>query len=198
MYPQSTDDATETDPLQSSSDITSVGFPGLNQQYARRLGPEGEEADDIIGPDGHTEQLPPYTRYPDGSEAGPLPPKQRSASILPAGSRISHISVDVPQTANSANSMTDALLSSRAPVDGVSESLDGPGSPVVRSRRGKLVRRSKKRTCFGHLPVWAVALMIAFLVIAAATVGAVIGRLFPHHTDDTTVTPMPGSNGSES
>ena len=34
-----------------------VGFPGLNNGYHRVLGPDGEEQD-IIGPDGHTEQLP--------------------------------------------------------------------------------------------------------------------------------------------
>lgn len=42
-----------------------VGFTTAADQYQRRLGPEGEELADIIGPDGHTEELPPYTRYPD-------------------------------------------------------------------------------------------------------------------------------------
>ena len=44
------------------------------QSYQRRLRPDGEDADDLIGPDGHTEQLPPYTRYPTD-----LPPKERNA-----------------------------------------------------------------------------------------------------------------------
>lgn len=43
-----------------------VGFPGVAADpYRRRLGPEGEEMGGLVGPDGHTEELPPYTRYPD-------------------------------------------------------------------------------------------------------------------------------------
>ncbi|CAI6340556.1 unnamed protein product [Periconia digitata] len=45
-----------------------LGFTGLNASvgtgYRRQIGPDGEEQD-IIGPDGHTEQLPPYSRYPE-------------------------------------------------------------------------------------------------------------------------------------
>ena len=47
---------------------------GTSQTYQRRQGPDGEGADDLIGPDGHTEQLPPYTQYPND-----LPPKERIA-----------------------------------------------------------------------------------------------------------------------
>lgn len=42
-----------------------VGFVNAPDPYQRRIGPEGEELAGIIGPDGHTEELPPYTRYPD-------------------------------------------------------------------------------------------------------------------------------------
>ncbi|GJC81297.1 hypothetical protein ColLi_04135 [Colletotrichum liriopes] len=42
-----------------------VGFAGRSDGYHRRLGPEGEEIADLIGPLGHTEELPPYTRYPE-------------------------------------------------------------------------------------------------------------------------------------
>ncbi|KAI6379415.1 hypothetical protein MCOR25_001999 [Pyricularia grisea] len=43
-----------------------VGFPGIaTDNYRRRLGPDGEEIGGLIGPHGHTEELPPYTRYPD-------------------------------------------------------------------------------------------------------------------------------------
>ncbi|TLD28741.1 hypothetical protein PspLS_03227 [Pyricularia sp. CBS 133598] len=42
------------------------GFPGIaTDSYRRRLGPDGEEIGGLIGPHGHTEELPPYTRYPD-------------------------------------------------------------------------------------------------------------------------------------
>lgn len=42
-----------------------VGFTGLGTAYQRRIGPDGEDAGDLIGPLGHTEELPPYTRYPE-------------------------------------------------------------------------------------------------------------------------------------
>ena len=61
-----------------------VGFPGLNAGYHRVLGPDGEEQD-IIGPDGHTEQLPPYSRYPDEGPTKASMAAQASASrVIPA------------------------------------------------------------------------------------------------------------------
>ncbi|ETS74304.1 hypothetical protein PFICI_14170 [Pestalotiopsis fici W106-1] len=64
MYPQNTAAASDV-PEGRASPVIPVGFTGAVDNYQRRLGPEGEEAGDMIGPDGHTEQLPPYTRYPD-------------------------------------------------------------------------------------------------------------------------------------
>ncbi|KAK0673053.1 hypothetical protein QBC41DRAFT_215948 [Cercophora samala] len=64
LYPQS--DGVETGAM---PDAVPLGFHGLPDQYRRRVGADGEEAGDIIGPDGHTEQLPPYTRYPDEAYA---------------------------------------------------------------------------------------------------------------------------------
>ena len=51
-------------PVPAVQSAIPVGFPGLNTGYHRQIGPDGEEQD-IVGPDGHTEQLPPYSRYPD-------------------------------------------------------------------------------------------------------------------------------------
>ncbi|KAK7747324.1 hypothetical protein SLS53_001577 [Cytospora paraplurivora] len=65
MYPQNpfTDTSSAVDA--PTVPIIPVGFVNNTDPYQRRLGPEGEEVADIIGPDGHTEELPPYTRYPD-------------------------------------------------------------------------------------------------------------------------------------
>jgi hypothetical protein len=62
MYPQGT---AASESSTAPPTVIPVGFPGIPDQYQRRIGPEGEDIGDIIGPDGHTEQLPPYTRYPD-------------------------------------------------------------------------------------------------------------------------------------
>lgn len=85
-----------------------VGFPGLNNGYHRVLGPDGEEQD-IIGPDGHTEQLPPYSRYPD---AGPT---KASMAAEASASRI------VPAPLNSATDLEDPFHTPTSPASPVSE-----------------------------------------------------------------------------
>ncbi|KAF3007396.1 hypothetical protein E8E13_001860 [Curvularia kusanoi] len=85
-----------------------VGFPGLNNGYHRVLGPDGEEQD-IIGPDGHTEQLPPYSRYPDEG------PTKASMAAEASASRI------VPAPLNSAMDPEDPFHTPTSPVSPVSE-----------------------------------------------------------------------------
>ncbi len=65
MYDQNIE-PTDAAPAQS---VSVVGFPGNQDAYQRRIGPDGEEAGDLIGPLGHTEELPPYTRYPEETYA---------------------------------------------------------------------------------------------------------------------------------
>jgi hypothetical protein len=82
LYQQTTfeepEDIEEHPPRQSIP----IGFTGIPARFQRRTGPEGEELD-VIGPDGHTEQLPPYSRYP---EAGPMPQKTAMVNISPVSS----------------------------------------------------------------------------------------------------------------
>ncbi|CAK7263062.1 hypothetical protein SEPCBS57363_000377 [Sporothrix epigloea] len=63
MYPQNTVASSNSTPVTVPG--VPVGFPGVVDNYRRRIGPDGEDIADLVGPDGHTEQLPPYTRYPD-------------------------------------------------------------------------------------------------------------------------------------
>lgn len=62
MYPQNPVEVVSPQPVVPA---IPVGFSNVPDMYQRRLGPEGEEVAAMIGPDGHTEELPPYTRYPD-------------------------------------------------------------------------------------------------------------------------------------
>ena len=185
LYPQSTAAEGESDPLMASTDIASVGFPGLGQQYARRLGPDGEDADDIIGPDGHTEQLPPYTRYPDRrGETRSLQTKERAIPVTETSAPSSpELGWTPPMTA----SMTDALLPGRARCDGDAPAVDNDNtSTETESTKEKWTKKSKKRTCFGRLPYWSLCLMVFALVILAAMVGALIGHFIPsrQHSDN--------------
>jgi hypothetical protein len=79
LYQQTTFE--EPEEIEESPQPVPVGFFGrpTNGQFRRRTGPEGEELD-IIGPDGHPEQLPPYTRYP---MAGPIPGKSSNEAVSP-------------------------------------------------------------------------------------------------------------------
>lgn len=170
MYPQVTASSDEIDPLNTSADIASIGFPGMRQQYRRRLGPDGEEADDIIGPDGHTEQLPPYTKY---AITAPMPPKiQTHETNVPSSSSSTQ---EAYHAANSATSMSDRLL---PPITyGSSPEVGGGGSQSIGPHRQKWSEKSKKRTCFGRLPLWVVVMIIVALIIMSAVMGGVIGRL---------------------
>lgn len=85
-----------------------VGFPGLNNGYHRVLGPDGEEQD-IIGPDGHTEQLPPYSRYPDEG------PTKASMAAEASASRI------VPAPPNPTVDSEDPFNAPASPVSPISE-----------------------------------------------------------------------------
>lgn len=61
LYPQNTAMNEEL-----ASQHIPIGFPGHAITYQRQVGPDGEEIGDLVGPLGHMEELPPYTRYPAG------------------------------------------------------------------------------------------------------------------------------------
>lgn len=62
LYPQTTVPIDD-----SNGEHIPVGFSGMGGSYQRQIGPDGEDAGDLIGPLGHMEELPPYSRYPEGS-----------------------------------------------------------------------------------------------------------------------------------
>ena len=68
LYPQNTIAGEET-----HDQNIPIGFPGMGGGYQRQIGPDGEDAGDLVGPMGHMEELPPYTRYPDGSQGSGSP-----------------------------------------------------------------------------------------------------------------------------
>jgi hypothetical protein len=127
MYSQSgLDDETPIQPMQAIQPSVPpiqtampVGFPGLNNGYHRVLGPDGEEQD-IIGPDGHTEQLPPYSRYPDEG------PTKASMAAEASASRI------MPAPLNPAIDPEDPFNTPVSPVSPLSEaSFSAPALPAA-------------------------------------------------------------------
>ncbi|MCJ1386648.1 hypothetical protein MMC17_009774 [Xylographa soralifera] len=172
MYPQNTLLEPETSPATAIVPIAPVGFPGLGQHYTRRLGPDGEEADDIIGPDGHTEQLPPYTKYPDTAVT-----KERYAPDAPDSEESSASPLTRAETPAVQGLVDEGQASDDDNVEINVAAAGAAGQPIWRgTARQRWTRRSKKRTCCGTVPRWAVILIVVLAVLLAVVLGGVIGK----------------------
>lgn len=184
MYPQNTVPEDEIGPATRLEPPMPIGFPGRSQDYRRRLGPDAEDADDLVGPDGYTEQLPPYTRYPDD-----IPPKEGApgpASILSAERGESGRSEETLM--NPFRSRESLPHSAEAPPQHLAQlhsSTDvtavASSDPSQQDQGGNFKERvkeqGKRRICYGKVPFWVVA-VIALLMIAvlAGTIGGVVGN----------------------
>lgn len=158
-----------------------VGFPGSNQQFRRQIGPEGEEQD-IIGPDGHTEQLPPYSRFAEESNHKTI-----------AGGTLSAIGEsDGPgghPTSPGVSERNSGVRDSR--MTGASDTAElNPGGSMPREnfeqersekRWNEKSWREKRKTKVLGVPLWFVLLLVATLVVIAVICGGVIGGVLGEH-----------------
>ncbi|KAK7991860.1 Glucan 4-alpha-glucosidase [Apiospora saccharicola] len=208
MYPQNTVPGVESTEDRITPAPIPVGFPGAADQYQRRIGPDGEEIADMIGPDGHTEQLPPYTRYPDEAylrKAVALESSTPAAAPAPTTSP-----PPPPQSPGHASSRSipgagGLGLATRNPEFASTEDLhlNGANSPLsrnsVRSFQSEVShhdintaamsitnekeklndwQRAAKRKVWGVVPCWAIALTAIVLVMLAVVLGAILGTFF--------------------
>lgn len=191
MYPQNTVPEDEVSPVDGITPAP-VGFPGLSQDYRRRFGPDGEEVADLVGPDGHTEQLPPYTRYPND-----LPPKDAIPAVPPTAlSAVSPVSPvaaqgNHPEASQDTLTAQDTLVAAqsniseiRSPaVDDSSTELNqipanAPAQPDESGNfKESITEKSKRRVCWDRLPIWAVVLL---LLVVGILIGSVIGGILGH------------------
>lgn len=181
MYPQNTVPETESVHDEQAAAPVPVGFPGLNNNYQRRLGPDGEEIADIIGPDGHTEQLPPYSQYPEEAFAR----KARPMVQLPAASGAGGIGLATrdPEFASREDlNSPDSRLSSRS-LTVVDSGSQINTAAVVVSEKPTLKRWQKfaKRKVCGIVPAWALILAASVLVVFCIVLGSVLAALKPKH-----------------
>lgn len=182
MYPQDTTAGNET-PVPVTA--IPVGFLGGRDEYQRRIGPDGEEAGDIIGPMGHTEQLPPYTQYPMESFGKSM----RGIPHLPGAGGMglatrnpefaSREDLTSPQSRQSTRSLTSSSSGHNINLGAMGESEKLP------EKRWKQIARKK---LWGIVPVWSVvmaAIVLFLFVVILATVLRVLGskhRPPPHHS----------------
>ena len=179
LYPQNAVPEDEGSPGQPQS--IPIGFPGHGQghTYQRRLGPEGEDAEDMIGPLGHTEPLPPYTRYANElpSRAGMGPPRD----ITPRPSSQQQHSQESIAEAPSDHSVNRELLNPPGPT--LTHSTAAPPSEQRESSghtKEKITEQGKRRVCGTRVPLWLLVVVVSVLV-CAIIVGGVLGARARNH-----------------
>jgi len=207
MYPQNVVEDEEPVPVPQA--VIPVGFPGTATAYRRQIGPDGEEQD-IIGLDGHTEQLPPYSRYPD---QGPT-----KASMAAEASATNVDAVPDPRTASDDTLLTNDLPSPVSPMSpitpvapiipamlpprrpetqtgGVADprpATDSESASLLTDEGGALEKvepaRSlkkvnwRKKKLWGKVPVTLALFLFVLLIILAVILGAAIGSFFAKQT----------------
>ncbi|CAM1506507.1 Fc.00g061480.m01.CDS01 [Cosmosporella sp. VM-42] len=173
-----------------------LGFNAAGDTYQRQLGPDGEEAGDLIGPLGHMEELPPYSRYPDNAYV-PKDPPQAQAQVpnQPANNE--------PPTPDNAIAGAGGIgLATRNPEFSSTEDLALSRShPSIRSNRSEISehdingaarnitekpnqskwQKRAKNKLWGVVPYWAICLLTVGLIIMGIIMGAVIGTLLSRH-----------------
>ncbi|KAJ5095508.1 hypothetical protein NUU61_004864 [Penicillium alfredii] len=163
MYPQNV--------VEEGMDDTAIplGFPGHNPPYQPPVGRRDDDVGDIIGPDGHTEPLPPYSRYPTGAV-----PKPSGAEAMADTTTAS----DEHQLNPASGDPPVSEVSSRALVpEAVPSHERGADEPApttgVMAFEEKLKRKGKQTACCG-LPVWTLVLVGTVMLIGGC-IGGVIG-----------------------
>ncbi|KAI2628812.1 hypothetical protein GGR54DRAFT_364823 [Hypoxylon sp. NC1633] len=198
MYPQNTLTEAGGMPNQTAQADINVGFPGTTDNYQRRIGPDGEDVADMIGPDGHTEQLPPYTRYPDETynrkALGLDTPQPAAAPVQPMLAIPGAGGIGLA-TRNPEFASTDDLGGLNSPLsrqsvrsftsEGSQRELTAnsvPDSEVTNEKKSlKEWQVTAKRRVWGIVPCWAIVLAAVVLVLMGIILGAVIGTLANSH-----------------
>ena len=149
-----------------------VGFPGHNSSYQGESA-RPDDVGDIVGPDGHLEQLPPYSRYPVG-----MGPKDdaRTASLVSLR-RDQDLQENEERTApsiSSSNTLVDANSVTR---------LTSGTAVTTASLEEKLKKKSKQKVCCG-VPVWLLVLT-GIVMLLGACLGAVIGGVLGRKAEQT-------------
>ncbi|EZF69894.1 hypothetical protein H105_07744 [Trichophyton soudanense CBS 452.61] len=194
------------EPLNTTVPLPLPGHPQIYSQPAPA--PVADEVGDILGTDGYREQLPPYTRYPEG-----IPEKSYYAPAAPTG---------VPGTTNIPSQPLETPVSPVSQVSSrtlLSENVPGAVAPAADSSAAEsgntsqeIVNEKEKRRnqkiCCG-LPLWIIGL-IAIGLITGTLIGGVLGGIVgarqgqkeggktpdPDHQPTQTLPPTPTTSGT--
>lgn len=189
MYPQNIAEAELVeDPIVAVPAIP-VGFLGATDNYQRRLGPEGEEIAGLIGPDGHTEELPPYTQYPDEAFAR----KTRSETALPAvipGAGGMGLATRNPEFSSQEDlnmrSVSPNSLRSTPSIRSETSEHQVNVAAMTESEKPQLKKWQQvaRRKLCNIIPIWVVVLIALVFVLFGIVLGTVLAVLKPKHSSD--------------
>lgn len=156
MYPQNT--VPEEDDHSDSHIV--LGFPGMGHSYPTGTNSSGDEVGDIVGSDGHVEQLPPYSRYADNVIA-----KGDMGRLDPQTTPISQDSAAESTLQPDPGSGSDVELTAVG---------SNPESAEIARKEGMSEKR-RRRMCCG-VPLWTVLVILA-VVVVSGVLGGVIGGI---------------------
>lgn len=181
MYPQNVvPEAEVVDHSIPAVPVIPVGFPGAANNYQRRLGPEGEDIADLIGPDGHTEQLPPYTQYPDEAFAR----KTRPNVLIPvAGAGGMGLATRNPEFASMEDLNTpQSRMSTRSLTSDASDhNVNMAALGVTEKQEPKKWKQVARRKVCDIVPIWVLVLVAVTFVLFGIILGTVLAILKPRH-----------------
>jgi len=154
----------------------SVGFPGRNDNYIRRLGPDGEEVADLIGPDGHTEQLPPYTQYADEASARKTRP---NVQVVVPGAGGMGLATRNPEFASREDLSSPQSQRSAAPSIMSERQINPPISGDPEKPKLKKWQQVARRKVCSIIPIWVFVLIAICFLLFGIILGTVFAVLKP-------------------
>lgn len=163
MYPQNTvteDEDIGTQPIP-------LGYPGSG--FSSSGGPSGSDVGDIVGLDGHIEQLPPYTRFDDNVVAKGDMREINGHSVAEIDTSSSERASLMPVNTRQSILRPSERMQLMEPVD--STELEEVSEEEARKEGWK--EKAHRRVC-GGIALWLLVLIVT-LVILAGTLGGVIG-----------------------
>ncbi|PNY24762.1 Uncharacterized protein TCAP_05294 [Tolypocladium capitatum] len=181
LYTQNTAAGEET-----AQEHIPVGFTGMGNTYQRQIGPDGEEAGDLIGPLGHLEELPPYTRYPEESYArrkSPEPVQDAAPAPLQAIPGAGGLGIATRNPEFSSTEEDLVLPQSRSPSrsEASHHEINAAARDISEKPTMTKWQRRARKKIWGIVPCWAITLLVVGIVIMAIVTGAVIGTVLANH-----------------
>lgn len=176
-----------TVPEEAPEEIENTPIPlGLRGNYPMYQAPQvpvpvPDEVGDIVGPDGHTEQLPPYSRYPDGT-----PQKSTATQSVSVNTAVAVAPSETPVSPNSGVSSRTLLAENTPAENNPPPPPPPPPNPSPRPNdepsgglTEKISNKGRRKICCG-LPIW-MFVLIGVIMLVSAIVGGVIGGLLGAH-----------------